>query len=361
MALQNLEDRSAVAVHADELEESGDPRAELVRAQLEGQHERARELIKAHWSEWIGSIAPSDVLLRWERGYVTEAAFRKQQTAVDIAELIARPSLRYLRRLSLERFRGLSLAGLDGLQSLRELVLFATWPLEGALLLGLEALTLDLHDDSSALKTLMAPSLKSLHTRCAATHEEQLLRTLAGSRWWASLTKWTHRVQSREGLATLLNMRPLVDRGGRGFTALCEQALFEFISPGVKRALPHAEFKLTPMPRKPFDPENREGPPGVCVAPSQTDFRELPDWVVEKRISVQGQHDYDTRQWGPGVPFDSRSPYFHSCGWCASSETRHIFSDHAESYAESETTRYHSWCYECVQCGLFTSMSSVYT
>ena len=108
MALQHLEDRSAVDVHADELEERGDPRAELIRAQVAGHHERARELIKTHWSEWLGAISPDAVLLGWERGYVVEAALR-QEPNVDVAALLSRPSLRHLRRLSLEHFKGASL------------------------------------------------------------------------------------------------------------------------------------------------------------------------------------------------------------------------------------------------------------
>ena len=131
MALQNLEDRSAVAVHADELEERGDPRAELVRAELTHDKERARELIKAHWSEWVGSIAPREVLLRWQSGYVVEAALTRRQNALALTELLERSP--HLRRLSLELFRELSPSPLSDLRSLRELFHFYFIDAEGDL------------------------------------------------------------------------------------------------------------------------------------------------------------------------------------------------------------------------------------
>ena len=240
---------------------------------------------------------------------------------------------------------------------MRELVLFNSSPLEGALLMGLEALSLN--GDLGALERLMMPSLKRLHTRCPG-QEETLLRTLAGARWWASLTTWTHHVQSKEGLAALLQLRPLVARGGRGFTALCEQALLELVSPELQRALPHAQFKLMPMPTPPFDPEDREGPPRISVMPSRTDFRELAGWVITSERSTQSEHGTDNQQVGPGVPFENNHR-FHACGWCASSDTRHTSGSHSALYSHFETTNYDSWGYECMDCGVFTSMSSVHT
>ena len=354
MALQNLEDRSAVAVHADELEERGDPRAELVRAQLSGDRERTRELIKAHWSEWIGSIAPSDVLLRWQGGYVAEAALSKRQPPQNIAELLTRSP--HLRRLALGDFGGLSLSELGELRSLRELVLLRSWPRDSVLLMELR--TLSLADASSALSTVMAPRLETLHTRCAARDEMQLLRTLSSARWWASLTKWTHRVQSTEGLAGLLRLRPLVDRGGRGLTALCELPLLKVVSPELKQALPHARFTLMPLPSRPRDPEDSHGPPTVSVMPTRTDFRELSGWVTESNRSTQSLTDSEKH--GPGVPFGDDHK-FHSCAWCASSDTRHISDTYWQRYSRFETTSHERWSYECMECGLFTFMNESQT
>ena len=42
------------SVLADELEERGDPRAGLVRAQLQGREHD--ELLRAHWRQWLGEF-----------------------------------------------------------------------------------------------------------------------------------------------------------------------------------------------------------------------------------------------------------------------------------------------------------------
>ncbi len=75
------ESSEAVLVLADELEERGDPRAELVRAQLHGRDHG--ELLRTHWREWVGDLEPESALLRWKWGHLIEVGVSAAPARLD--------------------------------------------------------------------------------------------------------------------------------------------------------------------------------------------------------------------------------------------------------------------------------------
>lgn len=358
MALPHLADSRSMAVHADELEERGDSRAELVRAQAAGHS--GQELITQHWSEWVGELSPKTTLLRWERGYIVEAALAEAPPSGELSELLGRPAARFLRRLAVgPRAR----VTLEGLEALRELIwlphdIAQPAPLSG----GLETLTLDLQGHAPDLRMLSAarfPRLTRLNTRCLAPSEEALFRALAKVSWWPTLTKWTHRARTLEGLQALRVCGPLLSRGGRGLRVFCEASVLARVPDELRRALPHAEFTLLPVPVQPRDPDDSHAPAEISVTPVEApmDFRTLPPRTDTPEPSTQNTGDTDHRYVGSGVPFsdlawDDRR--YARCGWCHSALTHCIWEQDWSSWAENETTRYARWEYECPACGLFT-------
>lgn len=185
MTLSNLQNERSIAVYADELEEQGDSRAELVRAQLAGQP--GQELIAQHWSEWVGALTPEQVLLRWELGHVVEAAVGSAPDDWRLTELLERPALRFLRRLAVGPRANVSLLGMERLESLGALVLLTDRSAGLAELAGgLQSLTIDLQaKDASPLSAARLPRLNTLHTRCLPETEESLFRTLAKASWFS--------------------------------------------------------------------------------------------------------------------------------------------------------------------------------
>lgn len=363
MTLPSLEDRRAVAVHADELEEEGDPRAELVRAQLAGQDGAA--LISQHWSRWVGALAPEKTLLRWQFGHLVEAAFTAAPLDWRLTELIDRPAARFLRRLAIGGFGKVSPKGIEKLASLRELVWLTPSPAGHAPLSGgLETLSIDLQgevttNDLASLSASRLPRLTTLNTRCLPGSEDALCNAFAAASWWSSLTRWTHRVRTLQGLQALGRCGPLLARGGGGLVAFCEAPLLEQVPAGLRRALPHAEFTLLPVPVQPRDPEDFHKDAEISVTPvtAPTNFRSLPPRTHTPRASVQNSGTTDSKYVGSGVPFSELgawSDLFSHCGWCSSLDTRCIYEDRSSLYSHFETTNYASWEYECLRCGLFT-------
>ncbi|MDP3569505.1 MAG: hypothetical protein Q8S42_02680 [Archangium sp.] len=332
-----------------------------MRAHLYGRAERARTLIDAHWSLWLGSIVPADSLLRWESGFVVEAAFKKLPAQWQLSSFLELPTLQFLRRLAFGPSARASLVGLERARALEELVFFGE-SLTNVRLPQVERLTLDLQgSDPERLRTVALPALRALHTRCAAKDETTLMRVAAAASWWPSLKTWTHRVQSAEGLRALLSCGPVVERQGRGLVALCEQAVLQQVTPELRRSLPLAEFKLMPVPERPSDPEDSHGPAEVAVAPGGTGFRELPGWVEKSSRGTQNSGGTDAEAHGPGERFEHRSYEFGLCGWCGGEDTRRIFKNYWSMYSHFETTHFQRWEYECMECGLFTAMRSTRT
>lgn len=362
MTLPHLEDARLVAVHADALEEKGDRRAELVRAQLAGQP--GEELISRHWSEWVGALPPQSTLLRWKWGHIVEAAVGATPDGT-LGELLSGPAARFLRRLALGGSAGVSLVGMEKLDSLRELLWLTPTtaghpPLTG----GIETLSIDLGrtvtaPDLVALSDARLPRLTTLHTRCAAGSEEALLRAFAAASWWSTLTTWTHRVRSLRGLEALSTCAPLLARGGRGLVALCEAPLLAQVPEELRRALPHAEFTVLPIPTQPRDPEDSHQPAAISVTPvsAPINFRELPPRTERREPSIQDPGGSDSTWVGSGVPFTAlnwENRYFARCGWCSAADTSCIWEQRWALSSSFETTRYASWEYECPHCGLFT-------
>ncbi len=362
-----LDDVGAVAVFADQLEEQGDPRAELVRAQLAGDVLRAGELIKLHGPQWLGPLKPKDSLLRWKHGFVVDAALRS--VPEHLGASLERPAFRFLERLALGPSVQFELSGLASARALRSLVWFADQtdslsPLDGLELKHLESFTLKTSATRlDGLSNARFPQLRQLHTGCTAGNEETLLQVLAKASWWPTLTRWSHRVASRAGLLALLRCQPLRERIGGGFVALCSAALLAQVTNELREALPLAEFKLLSAPQTPRDPEDSNGAPEVSVCPAEgrIDFRELPGWVTKSERSTQNENGTDTISDGPGLPFTHLSfaaSEFTACGWCSSEETRCIHLQDWSMYSHFETTTYRRWESECADCGLFTRSRS---
>lgn len=363
MPLPHLADARSIAVHADELEEKGDPRAALIRAQAAGQSGEA--LVSQHWSEWVGGLAPEATLLRWELGYLIEASLGAAPPEWLLSDLLTRPTARFLRRLTVGGRAQMSLAGIEQLASLRELVWFTQSPArQPPLTGGLETLSLDLEgnvtvQELTSLSAARLPRLTTLHTRCLAPSEAALFTAFAKARWWSTLTRWTHRVRSLEGLLALRACGPLLVRGGRGLIALCDQAVLGQVPDELRRALPHAEFALRPLPTQPHDPDDSHGEAEFSVTPvsAPMNFRSLPPRTQHTKPSVQNTGDTDSTSVGSGVPctalnWDRR--HFTRCGWCYAADTRCIWEQEWSSYSHFETSRYSRWEYECPSCGLFT-------
>ncbi|MDP1826335.1 MAG: hypothetical protein Q8L48_23915 [Archangium sp.] len=181
--------------------------------------------------------------------------------------------------------------------------------------------------------------------------------------WWSSLTRWTHRVRTLEGLHALGRCGPVVARGGRGVVAFCEASLLELVPPELRRALPHAEFTLLPTPPRPFDPEDFHKDAEVSVTPvlAPMNFRSLPPRTRTDRPSTQNSGTTDSSYVGSGVPFEEHESRFSSCGWCGGADTRCIFENGSSLYSHYETTTYASWEYECLGCGLFSHTRNSHT
>ena len=177
----NLESGDAALVLADDLEEHGDPRAELVRAQLQGREHG--ELLRAHWGEWVGSLDPKSVLLRWKWGHLVEVGISAAPAGWRPQELFEKPTAAFLTRLALGP--RLSSRGVEQARSLRHLVCFGDF--DSTELPAVETLTLDLGGaGAELLPSLVAPRLTALHTRVSAQHEAALFFS-AGARERKSL------------------------------------------------------------------------------------------------------------------------------------------------------------------------------
>jgi hypothetical protein len=351
----NLDDQQGLAVRADELEERGDPRAALIRAQLAG-HDGAA-IITEHWREWVGSLEPKHTLLRWKGGHLEEVAWRAAPDDWSVAELIDRDAAQGLRRVAAGTEH--SLAALERAPALRDLVCFGgAQSLAGRTLASVEKLTVHGADDGDALAAVRLPGLRALHTRCSG-NEERFLRAMSRASWWSTVGSWSHRPQSIDGLLALLVVQPMLDRGGRGLRLLCEQPVFDAVPDALRRALPQAAIVLLPTPKRPFDPEDYEGPVSleICPLAAPMNYRELPAATTSQEPNPQ---DYDTPRSttvGSNVPLHE----FSSCAWCGQSKTRGVFKTSSTLYSHFETTWFRTWEYECLDCGLFNHVRSMHT
>lgn len=87
------DDEALWSAYADWHEAHGDPRAELMRTFSDA-------LVTTHWASWFPNIDAKSVLLTWKHGFVT---FAQVERAVDVATLLALPSMKWLRSLTLLR------------------------------------------------------------------------------------------------------------------------------------------------------------------------------------------------------------------------------------------------------------------
>lgn len=364
MELTDLEDAAAVAVYADQLEERGDPRSELLHVQLDELPGAA--LVAAHWESWVGALSPERTLLRWRRGFVVEAALHGTPEGWRLSDFLRRPAMGFLRRLSLGRDVVFDFSELRDAAALRELVWLAGKrgsPARLELPL-LERLTVDLQVNGlAALSTAHLPGLRHLDTGCPPEDEAALLDALADASFWPTLASWTHRVRTPEGLLALATCPPLLARAGRGLRVMCDAAALAHLTPQQRQLFPKASFELRPRPAVPRDPEDLHRPADISVTPRSAPmhFRQLPGWQVKATRSTQSAHDTDTVKVGPGVPFAElswRADSFSRCGWCGSEDTRCIQTSDWYSYSHFETTTYARWEYECLACGLFTNTGS---
>lgn len=348
----DFESSEAVLVLADQLEERGDPRAELVRAQLQGREHS--ELLRTHWREWVGDLEPASALLRWKWGHLVEVGVRAAPAGWTPEDLLSKPTAEFLARLALGP--RVPSRGLEHSRGLRHLICFGS--LESNTLPTVETLSMDL-DSSGAqrLPTLVAPRLIALHTRVAAQDEALLLKSLARASWFAELQTWTHRIAAPEGLAALLANGLLVARGGAGLQLLCDAPVLKAVTDELRRALPRAKFALLPTPNRPHDPEDFHGPMVTNVVPryAPMDFRTRPAMQRSSSPGIQSDEPVETYV-GSGFPVDKY--LFSTCSWCGGSNVLGIWKETWSLYSESETTRYVDWEYECHECGLFTAMRS---
>lgn len=376
MHLEDDEDRDAALVLADELEEHGDPRAALVRAQLTGADTEA--LVQQHWADWVGALDPKTVLLRWSAGQLREVCVGQAPAGWTVDELLSRETARGVRRLALSA--AVSSSGVERASALRELVCFG--PLEARALPTVQALSLGELDAAmaTALATLDAPRLRALHTRSPTSDPRAQLfaevtktappppkprpdaawfDALTRARWFDGLTTWTHRANSLSCLQALASSRRLAERQGAGLVVLCPPALLAQVPPEVQRALPRAELRLLPTPEPARDPEDSHGPVEVHVLPTRApmNFRALAPTTTTTRPGTQSDIPSATSV-GSGVPMTSE---FSSCGWCGSADTRKIYDAEWSSYSHFETTTYSAWEYECRACGLFNRMFEMRT
>lgn len=99
-------DRGAREVYGDALLERADPRGELVALQLKRGDAtkptaRERELLKAHWAEWLGPLAPllDKRKSKFERGFLHTAVVNAYREAMP-PSLLDRPEWRTVEVLS---------------------------------------------------------------------------------------------------------------------------------------------------------------------------------------------------------------------------------------------------------------------
>jgi hypothetical protein len=348
-------DREAMQVWADELEQTGDARRELVAEQLAGRDGAA--VIAAHWAEWVGRLDPKVTLGRWSGPHLAELAVGAAPAGWTPAELCGRSTMERLGRLALgPQVTG---EGAGGLPRLRHLVCLGG-RVGAPTLPQMETLSVAVGEGAAEdLARLVAGRLATLHSRCVAPEEDAFARALARAAWFPGLRAWTHRPATVAGVEALLTVAPLVARGGAGLTLLCEPPVLGALPPRVRELLPRATVSLLPVPAKPSDPEDSNGPVELSVVPRQApmNFRSLPPRTETRRRSAQSATDAMT---AVGSGFELTHA-FTSCGWCGSATTRVIWESASELYSHFETTSYRRWEYECGECGLFNSMRRTHT
>lgn len=334
--------RDEAVVLADALEERGDPRAALARAQLDGSDGAA--LIKTHWAEWVGALDADFTLLRWKWGQLDEVSVRSAPEEWTLDDLLRKPNAAFITRLAFAP--GIPTVGVEQMTSLEHLVVFST--LE-ARELSVQSLTLSLDAATiRALPLLSAPRLTALHTRASAVNEASFFIAL-GKSALPSVQTWTHRLAAVENLSVLAKVSPETT-----VVLLCAP---EAIPLEMKRALPRAQFVRLPMPARPRDPEDFHRMVGTHVVPTYapTHFRELP---AEQKTSKRSMQSDEQSVTTIGSGFSLDTSYFSTCGCCGSEETHGIYTCTWSLSSHFETTRYADWEYECRRCGLFTSMRS---
>lgn len=349
MPTENL---AAALVLSDELEERGDPRASLIRAQVHGHDERA--LLAAHWQTWVGSLEARSVLLRWKWGHLVEVGIGAAPPGWTVDELVRKPTTEFLSRLALGP--KVSTRGLEHARALRHLVCFG--PFESTSLPTVETLAVDLDGAGvERVPLLAAPKLTALQTRTTVHDEARLLRSLP---WFDGLQTWSHRLVALESLTALLANGPLVARGGAGLVLLADAQLLEAIAERAHRTLPHATLRLLPTPRPANDPEDFRGPMQTRVVPSDApmDFRSRPP---SQKVSKRGVQSDEPVVTTIGSGFALSSALFSTCSWCGSANTLGIWSRSSSLYARFECTSYDDWEYDCHDCGLFTGMRESFT
>lgn len=347
--------REAMEVWADELEQAGDARRELLAEQLAGRDGAA--VIAAHWDEWVGRLDPKRVLCRWHGAHLAELAVGAAPQGWTPAELCGRPTTAGLARLALGP--GVTGAGAGGLPGLRHLVCLGG-RVGAPVLEQVETLTVAVGEGGAEeLARLVAGRLGAAHTSCVAAEEEAFAQAVARAAWVPGLRVWTHRPATVAGVEALLGVSALVARGGEGLTLRCEPPVLEALPARVREVLPRVTVALLPVPRRPSDPENRHGPVELGVVPRNAPmhFRSLPPRTETRRASMQSDTDAVTTV---GSGFELQHA-FSSCGWCGSAHTRGVWERTSALYSHFETTSYRDWEYECGECGLFNGMREVYT
>jgi uncharacterized protein (TIGR02996 family) len=106
------DDAAAYLVYADWLQQRGDPRGELIMLQHHGHDEAANALLRRHATHFYGGLAARPGLLdvTWRRGFMHTCRFsldadrgagHEQRALAALDELLALPSARFIRELSI--------------------------------------------------------------------------------------------------------------------------------------------------------------------------------------------------------------------------------------------------------------------
>src|SRR5215204_4545802 len=88
--IANPEDDQLYRVYADWLEGQGDPRAQLIRVQLDSGDSAARPLLRERAEELLGpSLAKFALALSWKRGFVFWATLSERNPGLEAGPALA--------------------------------------------------------------------------------------------------------------------------------------------------------------------------------------------------------------------------------------------------------------------------------
>lgn len=411
VVVARADDASAWAVYADWLAERGEPRAELIRLQIErareeqaltermradgsrvsvvhrtpaqsARHWRAEDIISGNWSSWFGALPSRAVSCRWRFGFVSDAAFGDVQPPPDFAfgfderltplpaqltckTVLELPAMRFLRELRIAASDQLVVDGLDRLPLLDRADIWCSSEAPLRLLPrkampALRALRVRTRRQPAALLTeLTAPALRELAVHSAADLGA-FIEALAGATLLRQLERLCLEVLSPAAADVLLDRHDLFQHLGAGLRLTASDETLSERRQRLRTALPRAQLSPVPPPARPTFRFHGGGPRAhAAPARAPANFRELPPFGELARR--EGISRDETRRAGSGVPFTGELTYFfHRCMWCASSDTSCIFASWSSSFSErkAESYSFEACEYVCRECGLFTDWES---